>query len=187
MANRDLTGVWDGHYWQHDKPSAIVAEFSQSADTVAGRMRDLRTDGEYSVFEVAAQAGLQPGADEQIVEALRRMVPDAATGPIRYVTHLPEESTLEGRVNGDRVYFLKRYRGYSFSGYKVGDRLVGSENAAHVVHYEGQVAFDGETIEGTWSIEADPRLGTGRTTGRFRLRRQAAAGSTAAHSQSAQG
>jgi hypothetical protein len=172
MSNRDLTGKWAGHYWQHDRPSAISAELSQNGHVLSGSMQDLRTDGDYSVFEVAAQAGLPPGADEQIVAALRQAVPGAGSGPIRYVTHLPPESQLDGRVSGDRVYFLKRYQGRSYSGYRVGDRLVGAENAAHAVHYEGQVDFEAGTIEGTWWIDADTERGTGRTAGRFCLRRE---------------
>jgi hypothetical protein len=171
MSNRDLTGKWAGHYWQHDRPNAISAELSQNGHVLSGSMQDLRTDGDYSVFEVAAQAGLPPGADEQIVAALRQAVPGAGSGPIRYVTHLPPESQLDGRVGGDRVYFLKRYQGRSYSGYRVPDRLVGSENAEHAVHYEGQVDFDAGTIEGTWWIDANVERGTGRAAGRFRLRR----------------
>jgi hypothetical protein len=124
---------------------------------------------------MAQQAGLPPGADEQIEanlrKAFRQAHPDAPAGPIRYVSRLPAESALEGRRQGQVVSFLKTYQGTSFDGYKVGDQFLGAEKAGHSVHYEGRLSPDGRTIEGRWWIEADQEEGTGRAEGYFTLRR----------------
>src|SRR5689334_21894162 len=109
-------------------------------------MRDGHPDRECSVFEATAEAGLPPGADEQIEARLRAMVPDGPSGPIRYVSHLPSQSVLEGRRTGRTVRFLKTYRGPAFGGYRVGDVLIGVERADHAVHYEGRLGDDGRTI-----------------------------------------
>jgi hypothetical protein len=135
-------------------------------------MCDGHPDGEYSLFEVAQEAGLPPGADEQIEVKLREALPDAPAGPIRYVSHLPSGSVLEGRCKGPVVYFLKTYQWNSFSGYKAGDRLLGIQKEGHAVHYEGRLSPDGLVIEGRWWIEADPVYGTHRTEGLYLLRRQ---------------
>jgi hypothetical protein len=52
-----------------------------------------KVSGEW--LEVAAEAGLAPGADEQIEANLRKQFANAPTAPIRYVTHLPPESVLD--------------------------------------------------------------------------------------------
>jgi hypothetical protein len=168
----NLTGRWVGHYRQHDRAHAIVANLVQAGERVTGSMRDGETEREYSVFQMAAEAGLPPGADEEIVAKLRAMVPEAPSGPVRYVWRLPAESILEGRINGSTVFFLKRYQGTSFGGYRVGDKTVGVETGGHAVHYQGQVNPGGTEIEGKWWIEADPKHGTGRTEGLFSLRRE---------------
>jgi hypothetical protein len=106
------------------------------------------------------------------VDRLRRMFPDAPATEIRYVMHLPPDSALKGSVNGFEVYFKKTYEGTHYGGYRIGDKLVGHQNAAHVVHYGGRVSSDGQEIEGKWWIEDTlghgPRLGEGS----FTLRRQ---------------
>jgi hypothetical protein len=137
-------------------------------------MRDGHPDNEYSLFEVAFEAGLPPGADEQIDANVREMVPGAPAGPIRYVSHLPTDSVLKGRRMGKTVYFLKTYQGTSFGGFKVGDQVLGRENAGHAVHYEGQLSSDGHVIEGQWWIDPDPAYGARRTEGLFALRRSEA-------------
>src|SRR3954469_13969641 len=99
---------------------------------------------------MAFEAGLPPGADEQIVARLRAAFPDAPASPIRYLTHLPPGSALEGRVNGTTVSFLKPYQGTHYEGFAVGDRLVGHRTDDHSVHYEGRLSGDGSEIEGRW-------------------------------------
>jgi hypothetical protein len=168
----DLTGRWLGHYAQHGREHPIWADLVQEGTRLSGSMRDGQPDRESSVFEAALDAGLPPGADEQIEAKLRQALPDAPRGPIRYVSHLPPESVLTGRCSGDVVSFLKTYQGTSFGGYKVGDRLVGVEVAGHGVHYEGRLSPDGQVIDGRWWIDANPALGTPRTDGYFSLRRQ---------------
>src|SRR5262245_22942955 len=118
-------------------------------------MRDERPDTDYSVFDVAVQVGLPPGADELIQIKLCDALPNAQAGPIRYVSNLPSESVVEGQCNGQTVSFLKTYQGTSFSGYKVGDQLIGHRKESHAVHYEGHLSPDAQTIEGRWWIDAD--------------------------------
>jgi len=148
----------------------------QAGDRLTGSMRDEDTCSEVSVFQVAAEAGLAPGADEQIVAALRDLVPDAPSGPVRYVTHLPADSVLDGRVEGRTVSFLKTYQGTHLGGYRVGETFVGSQVTNHAVHYRGEVSPDGTTIEGTWWIDPDPKGGTRRAEGGFTLRRRDGSG-----------
>jgi hypothetical protein len=78
---------------------------------------------------------------------------------------------LAGRRLGQTVSFLKTYQGTSFSGFKIGERTMGTERASHAVHYEGQLSADGCVIDGRWWIDADPRLGIPMVQGLFILRR----------------
>ena len=170
MPSPDLSGRWVGCYRQQGRDYPITADFVHAGEHLSGSMRDGHPDRECSVFEATAEAGRPPGADERIEARLRELVPDPGSGPIRYVSHLPAESVLEGRCTGRTVRFRKTYRGTSFGGYRVGDKLVGFQHEAHAVHYEGRVSADGLGIEGRWWIEADPGSGTRRTEGEFRLR-----------------
>ena len=135
-------------------------------------MKDGVTDNEYSVTEVVLEAKLPPGGDEQIVDRLRRMFPDAPATEVRYVTHLPPDSVLEGSVTGFEVYFKKTYEGTHYGGYKIGDKLVGYQNDSHVVHYGGRVSGDGQEIAGKWWIEDTISHGPRLAEGSFTLRRQ---------------
>jgi len=167
----NLTGRWTGSYMQAGQERPISADLVQEGATLRGSMRDGEPDRECSLFEGAVQAGLPPGADELIDAKIRSMFPDAGSEPIRWVSHLPEESRVEGRCDGDVVSFTKTYMGSSFSGYKVGDKMVGTEAEGHAVHYQGQLSRDGSLIEGRWWIDADSDLGSRRTQGLFALRR----------------
>jgi hypothetical protein len=169
----DLTGHWTGHYFQRDQARAIAADLVQTGESLQGRMRDDQTEFEQSVFETAVEAGLPPGADEQIIARLRRQFPDEPAAPIRATSTLPPTSVLAGSVRGRRVYFLKTYQGEAFSGYRVGCRQVGLTIEQHGVHYDGRLSADGTTLEGRWLIEPLPGYGSPRTEGRFLLRRQA--------------
>jgi hypothetical protein len=169
--DRSLDGIWVGEYFQHDRPHAITAELLQSGEVLTGSMRDGEPDQEMSVTEVASGSGDAPGADEQIVARLRELFPDEPTTPIRYVSHLPTESTLEGWVRGQGVYFRKSYQGTSFGGFKVGDLIVGQKIEDHSLYYSGRLGPDGDEIEGRWWIDPTPESGGRRTEGSFTLRR----------------
>lgn len=171
MPSIDLTGLWLGHYFQRGQAHPISAWLNQDADHVTGSMRDGHPQQEFSVFEAAAEAGLAPGADEQIEARVKEMVP-GATGPVRYVAHLPTDSALEGGLRGNTVSFLKTYQGPSFGGYRVGDQFVGMAHEGHSVHYEGTLSADGLVIDGLWWIDPDPPHTTRRTEGEFQLRRE---------------
>jgi hypothetical protein len=167
-----LTGVWVGSYFQHGRPHPIEAELEQQGERLSGAMRDGETDQTSSVFDIAFEAGLPPGADEQIVAQLREMFPDAPADPIDYVAHLPPESVLEGQVRGQEVTFLKTYRGIHYGGYRVGEVVVGHHVEDHQVHYRGKLGPRGDEIEGKWWIDPRPEPGSRRAEGSFILRRR---------------
>jgi hypothetical protein len=167
-----LTGRWTGHYLQGGNQRPIMADLIQQGSDLRGSMEDGQPDSEVSLFEAAMQAGLPPGGDEAIDAHLRKMIPGAPAGPIRYVTHLPAQSRLEGSCSGRVVSFTKSYLGTSYSGYKVGDKMVGAEHEGHAVCYRGELSRDGLVIEGRWWIDGDPERGTKRAEGLFSLRRE---------------
>jgi hypothetical protein len=169
----NLTGRWFGHYEQQGRQHPITADLVQEGADLIGSMQDGQPDRDYSLFEAAVEAGLPPGADEQIDANLRAMMPDAPSAAIRCISHLPADSRLEGRCNGRIVSFVKTYTGTAFSGYKIGDKILGTEKEGHSVHYQGKLSPNDLEIEGRWWIEAEPRLGTRRTEGLFLLRRKA--------------
>ena len=168
----DITGRWVGAYSQHGREHPITTIFAQVDEHLQGKMTDGDTQFERSLFEAALEAGLPPGADEQIEVELRKQYPDAPRGPIRAATRLPELSVLEGSVTGRTVRFVKRYLGEHFSGWKIGDRLIGTTEEAHRVNYTGTLSDDGDTLEGQWWIEAGPKKPAPRSGGSFRLSRQ---------------
>jgi hypothetical protein len=169
---RTLTGHWAGYYIQRDRRRELTAHLTQAGDRLHGAMQDLQTQFEQSVFEMAVDGGLPPGADEKIVARLRRHFPELPADPVRAATALPPRSSLEGHVRGRTVYFLKTYQGEAFSGYRVGRHTVGVSLAGHVVHYKGVVSGDGRTIEGKWWMDAQPQLGVPRAEGFFVLTRE---------------
>jgi hypothetical protein len=174
MSSTILTGRWVGQYLQGGKEFPIAADFVESGERLSGFMYDGQPDRACSVSEAFAEAEMPPGAGEQIEAQLRETVPDAPAGPVRYVSHLPPNSTLQGKRAGQAVCFTKSYQGTSFGGYQVGDHFVGVRKASHQVHYEGQLSQDGSVLEGRWWIDPDPVYGTPLTEGLFRLRRSEA-------------
>lgn len=162
----DLTGNWTGFYRQHDHVRPISAHLVQRGGVFAGTMNDGETSFEMSVTELAQEAALPPGADEVITARLREEVPEEK-GPIRVVSKLPPYSIIEGRIDGDRVEFTKTYQGEHFSGYRVGEKLVGVPRMNHQVRYHGTIAAD--VIAGRWLISTG--LGI-CAEGEFELRRQ---------------
>lgn len=171
-ASQDLSGRWTGYYLQHGQQHSITADLVQEETRLGGVMYDGEPDAEYSLFELAQHIGLAPGADEKIAEQVRAAYPDAPKGSIRYVTRLPTDSVLTGRRKEQHIYFLKSYQGTTFSGYKVGDQLLGTELPGHSVHYEGRLSYEGVEIDGQWWIDANPEIGSLRCQGLFFLRRQ---------------
>jgi hypothetical protein len=167
-----LTGRWVGHYVQRGQQRGIAAEFRQSGSLLTGTMRDVQTEFEMSLFEMAAEAGWPPGADEQLGTAMRDQFPESTGESIRWAYSLPADSEIEGQVRDGTVSFLKSYRGESFHGFRVGERRVGETTPGHGVNYQGRLSVDGNTLEGTWWIEAKSEQGTRRTEGMFLLRRE---------------
>jgi len=167
----DLSGQWTGCYYQHSRPHPIALTLAQDGEALTGIMTDGETDSELSLFDAAAESGMPPGTDERVVARLKELFPEAEADSIRYVTHLPSGSSIEGWVREPLVYFLKTYEGTHFGGYKVGDHLVGHVEESHSVHYQGRLSPDGRELEGRWWIEADPQAGDPRIEGTFELRR----------------
>jgi hypothetical protein len=174
-STENLTGRWIGHYEQRGKEYPVSADLVQDGVNLAGSMRDGQPDRDCSLFEATAEAGLPPGADERIDANLRALIPDAPATAIRSLSHLPPDSELVGRCEGRVVSFVKSYVGTTFSGFKVGDKIVGMEAEGHAVSYQGKWSSDREEIEGRWWIDADPKRGTLRSEGFFKLRREARA------------
>jgi hypothetical protein len=171
MAEINLTGFWTGHYYQHSRAHPMTADLVQTGNRLSGTMTDTDTYRAQSVFETALEAGLPPGADEQITAKLREMFPDAAGSPIRYVVELPSRSVVEGTINERSIHFKKTYEGEHFSGYEVGTNRVGDRIENHVVQYRGHVSADGAMIEGQWSITHQSEQGKRTVEGAFELRR----------------
>src|SRR3954469_15404848 len=96
MASRHLTGRWSGHYLQQGKEFPISADIVEVEGRLSGFMYDGQPDREYALPEAAAEAILPTATDEHIEAKLRELVPDASAGPIRFVTHLPPHSILQG-------------------------------------------------------------------------------------------
>lgn len=167
--NRNLTGTWAGAYFQHGQTHPITADFLHEADVLSGSMRDGSPETNLSVTEVTA--GEAPGADERVVALLRSMFPEESGAPIRYISQLPEQSSLNGHVREFAVTFLKSYQGSHFGGYQVGNMVVGQQVNDHIVHYSGRLAADCQEIEGRWWISPIEGGGEHRVEGSFTLRR----------------
>jgi hypothetical protein len=160
-----------GHYVQRGQSRPIEAELSQRGERLSGTMCDLETDFEMSLFELVAESGLPPGADETILVTLRQACPGNANRPIRAAMSVPPSSTLEGTLRGRAVQFVKAYQGESFCGFQVGEQRVGQRVTGHHVHYRGELSDDGRRIEGSWWIDANPQEGVRRSEGTFVLSR----------------
>jgi hypothetical protein len=170
MSPLTLTGRWTGHYLQGGKECPITADLLEAGERLSGFMYDGEPDRASPLAEALAEAGLST-EEGQLEARLRGMVPGAPAGPIRWVSHLPPNSVLQGRRTARAVYLLKSYQGITFSGYQVGDHLLGTQKANHQVHYEGELSPDGLTLEGRWRIDPDPAQGTPGAEGLFHLRR----------------
>jgi hypothetical protein len=169
----NLTGRWEGHYYQHGQGHPISMELIQEGDRLRGTMRDGDTVSQKSVFETAVDAGLPPGADEQIVDSLREMFPHLGRAPIRARSELPPDSIIEGQVEGRTVTFMKTYQGEHFVGYEVGEERVGVTIEGHSVHYRGRLTDEGRGLEGDWWIDQElPEGGVSRMSGSFLLLRR---------------
>src|SRR5262245_8915426 len=167
----DITGRWVGAYFQHGREHPLIAEFAHIDSNLQGKMTDVVTEFETSVFEAAMEAGLPPGADEQIEANIRKQHPELPRAPIRAAATLPAASILEGEVNGRVVRFRKTYLGEHFTGWKVGDRLIGSTIAGHIVQFRGRIGDDHNSLEGQWWVDGDRKAGTRRLEGGFLLTR----------------
>jgi hypothetical protein len=167
----DITGRWVGAYFQHGREHPLTADFAQIDSHLQGKMTDGVTEFESSVFDAAMEAGLPPGADEQIVANLRKQRPDLPPGPIRATATLPSASILEGEVQGQTVRFRKTYLGEHFTGWRVGNCLIGSTVNVHVVQFRGRLSDDANSLEGQWFVDGDQKTGMRRLEGGFILRR----------------
>jgi hypothetical protein len=169
----NITGNWTGSYCQYGRDHPIAAIFAQVDGHLQGKMTDGLTNIDKSLFEFAFDAGLPPGADEQIFIQVRKKYPDAPSGPIRAASRMPEFSTLEGTVKEREVQFEKQYIGDHFAGWRIGEQLFGETIAAQPIRYIGTLSDDGNSIEGRWSIVVGDKKHSATTGGSFQLQRQA--------------
>lgn len=170
FATDSLTGEWNGHYTQHGERHRIKALFTQDGRRLVGQMTDIDTVTEQSLYDAVADAGLPPGADEQIAERIYGALPDQPIGPIRTRSVLPSASKLEGTVSGEFVRFTKTYQGQSLYMYEMGDQGVGHARDGHSVEYSGRISSDGTTVSGQWVIY-QPEIPKGFIDGNFELHR----------------
>ena len=169
-ASLKVTGVWEGHYTQHNDKCSIRASLTQDGDRVSGTMMDVQTETDRSLFDAAIEAGLPPGSDEKLDEQIRQIAPEAGNEAIRAKMILPEQSQLDGIIEGRYVRFTKVYQGEHFTGFQVGDKIVGDVIENHSVQYSGRLSGDGLKIEGQWTIY-QPEAPKGYIDGMFVLRK----------------
>jgi hypothetical protein len=172
----DLSGRWRGYYTHHDRERPIEVEFAQDGFRLTGRMEDACTELQASLAEMVVEEGLPPGADERIVESLRKTFPEVPEGPIVAEIKLSKSSSVEGQVEGQvegpSVRFLKTYDGPHFAGYRIGDLRVGVLGQDQEVEYSGRLSRDGQEIEGRWHLsDSIHPLWESRHEGGFYLRR----------------
>ena len=153
----DITGTWRGHYEQGGGRHGISMEVVQKGEAFVGRMRDEDTLLSGTVDTVTIDADGDVEAES----------PPAVTMGV-----LPEFSIVEGSVEGDAVYFDKRYQGSHEISVWVADRGEAHiEIPDHQVRYEGAIDQDGGRVRGQWRI-----AGRGETwedeVGDFELLRQ---------------
>lgn len=150
----DLTGDWSGYYEQEGGRHRLSMQVVQQGASFVGRMRDHTT-----MFH---------GAEEVVeVDEQGRTV---VLGELESVASLPEQSVVEGEVEGHAVRFTKRYQGtHRLSFWIQGRAEEHIEVADHRVDYGGEVDDDGTTLRGEWSIPG--RDGSEPVRGAFELRR----------------
>lgn len=147
-----LTGDWQGHYTQHGSRHRLLARLTQQGPRFTGEMTDLDNVTVQSLFDFVADAGMQPGADEQLEGQIRQMLPEAGPGPITTRSILPWSSRLTGTVQGPFVRFIKTYDGEAWHGYEIDETGIGQRQPAHPVEYSGRLSPDGNMISGLWTI-----------------------------------
>jgi hypothetical protein len=103
MSSLILTGRWTGHYLQQGKEFPISADLLEAEGRLSGFMYDGQPDREYAIPEAVAEDMLPLATGEQIEAQIRELVPDAPAGPIRFVSHLPLNSILQGKRDGFAV------------------------------------------------------------------------------------
>lgn len=153
---KTLTGVWAGHYVQEGAKHGITMQVTQRGASFRGTMRDADT---LTIGEMQHDADAEPRTRHDAGEI---------------VSSLPEESSIEGTVTGDRIAFTKVYRGTHTIEMWTADSSVRIEVTDHTVLYEGRISRAGDRITGSWRIE-DLGLGEEIEEGAFVLERASAA------------
>jgi hypothetical protein len=173
----DLTGRWVGfyrHIYESFGAFPITAELRHEGRRLAGEMYDQVTDRTELLHAMVESYG------ERIAEHQRRkieaLIDHFGDRNVEFRSHLPESSDLAGSVRGDRVAFVKSYRG----DYEIRVLVEGRENRTvtfpdHKVHYSGRLDRERGTIEGEWIIRWPGPLGRllpPRNRGTFSLYRK---------------
>jgi len=131
----DLTGSWQGHYEQNGGRHGISMVVAQRGSSFVGRMRDAHT--------------LIAGT-EKLDASVPGFFGKATT--VEVVHSLPEESDIEGSVEGSAVEVVKRYRGKATSMWVAGGSSLHNESADHRVIYRGLLDESGSLLRGEWRI-----------------------------------
>lgn len=170
MTNQDLTGDWNGFYEQAGARCGIAMHVVQRGQSFVGSMRDANT---LTMTNLEFEAGELPAVMRDL-------------GQPEMVTSLPEHSTIEGEVEGERVSFQKRYRGsQNTTVWFGGTEVMRIEIQEHSVFYRGRLDRGAGVLRGEWSIRCND--GGPDERGAFVLRRQQAGGASGARSGSAEG
>lgn len=146
MAGNDLSGEWRGHYHQDGGRHGISMRVVQTGAAFRGVMRDEDTL-------------LMGTVGPEDAERLRELLSSSAEAPPETVTSLPEESTVEGRIDGDSFHFIKRYRGVQRTSLWLEDGEIQIELDGHCVHYRGRIEQDGHLLRGRWTLALDDAEG----------------------------
>jgi hypothetical protein len=155
MSTHDLSGTWQGHYWQGGGRHAISMQIVQRGQSFVGRMVDSDT-----VLASRETLRTQPAGKGDVL------------AEVEVMSTLPEQSTIEGEIEGRLVQFTKHYQGKSSASVWVADSKTRTyEFPGHRVLYDGALSGDGEEIVGHWQIAAQTPEGAAQRD-RFLLRRR---------------
>jgi len=180
----NIDGRWEGVYVHAKGPKAyhpftiggdqyaISAELRVQGGRVTGTMTD-----EERVFEVTLPQMMERDRDTMSPNTAHGYAEFSAAHPEALLTiEYPAQSDLSGRLEGDRLTFVKEYRGTLQQTFNLGrDKRTQPVQTVSMstVHYSG-VVINEALIEGTWVIRKTGPLGRWlppTDSGQFRLRR----------------
>ncbi len=157
----ELTGRWVGFYrhrWEQMGTFPIIAEISQSRDTLTGEMYDQVTDRSEILDRVLeiVRDDTSAGNRRKMENAISQFGREAVVRNSR----LPDTSDIRGTLKGTLVEFTKTYRGSYVVNWVAKGREIGTfQRTGHFVQYSGQLNREAMCIEGKWVIRKPGLLG----------------------------